>query len=875
MKGDFTRNTFKPGQHYSSVRMQQGRVQLDADWNEQVDLAAHRVETETVDAIGSCGAPMHNAGFGVVTNLTALSAEEQALLNAQGITSVPVGNFLLSPGRFYTDGILTEIEHAVLYTAQPDLPGLSPIATPGTSLAYLDVWQRHLTALEAPSIREVALGGPDTATRTRTLWQVRLMSVADGTNCLSDLAGWDTLIAGSTGSLAARAQPEETSTDPCIVPASAGFRGLQNQLYRVEIHAGGGLNAATFKWSRDNGSVVFAVEEFLDGLPTDRLRMRSLGRDNEMALRKGDWVEVLDDNNELTFTPGALVQILDIDTDDLILTLSADVSGLDLGRHPKVRRWDSGDAQVVRIPGTNNGFIALEDGVEVKFSAGSYHTGDYWLIPARTILGNPTLTETGGIEWPVDSGGNPIAQPAEGIRHHYCRLAVIVSDGTTLSVEDCRPIFPPATELVSLFYLGGDGQEAMPGQTLPQPLRAGVSNGQWPVSGARVRFHVLAGTGMLSDGVSSGADLTVLTDSDGVASVAWQLDAATLSQVVEATLQDVEGDPEHLTVHYNANLSVASQVAYSTECEGLAEADTVQEALDLLCQNAALYYVGGDGQEGLPEQELPFPLEVRLANGHWPVAGQTIVFRTADQASGILTGGGMIAQEIKVITDADGLASCTWTLGPGNRPMQVIAFWEQQADLFIHFNAIIDQDQTQAGPAIHIVDVLIAGKPLELNSINTVNMLRDGILLVLDEKIDPITLEDGLACAVTVDLPFPLNPVDVDFFNPVLAGFQPLRLNANLVLDGNGDAIRWVMGKDVDNFLFRLLARVRDLRYGQGVTAHLTLKGNFIFNEGARLYVDADAFALPPGRTPTRLRLPSGDRVRGGQFETWFQLVEG
>ena len=38
--GDFTRTTFDPTHHYSGVRMQQGRVQLDADWNEQLDIAA-------------------------------------------------------------------------------------------------------------------------------------------------------------------------------------------------------------------------------------------------------------------------------------------------------------------------------------------------------------------------------------------------------------------------------------------------------------------------------------------------------------------------------------------------------------------------------------------------------------------------------------------------------------------------------------------------------------------------------------------------------------------------------------------------------------------------------------------------------------------
>ena len=38
MKGDFSRITFDPKKHYSRVLMQQGRVQLDADWNEQAAI---------------------------------------------------------------------------------------------------------------------------------------------------------------------------------------------------------------------------------------------------------------------------------------------------------------------------------------------------------------------------------------------------------------------------------------------------------------------------------------------------------------------------------------------------------------------------------------------------------------------------------------------------------------------------------------------------------------------------------------------------------------------------------------------------------------------------------------------------------------------
>jgi len=80
----------------------------------------------------------------------------------------------VSAGRIYVDGVLCENERATRYLAQPDLPQPPVPATPGRYVVYLDVWERHLTALERPELREVALGGPDTATRTQTVWQLRL-----------------------------------------------------------------------------------------------------------------------------------------------------------------------------------------------------------------------------------------------------------------------------------------------------------------------------------------------------------------------------------------------------------------------------------------------------------------------------------------------------------------------------------------------------------------------------------------------------------------------------------------------------------------------------------------------------------------------------
>ena len=91
MKGDFTRFTFRPERHYSGVRMQQGRVQLDADWNEQVDIDAYRDRTTALDVIGRSGAPKGGGSFRVSTT----PGEE---------------DLALAPGRFYVDGILCELE---------------------------------------------------------------------------------------------------------------------------------------------------------------------------------------------------------------------------------------------------------------------------------------------------------------------------------------------------------------------------------------------------------------------------------------------------------------------------------------------------------------------------------------------------------------------------------------------------------------------------------------------------------------------------------------------------------------------------------------------------------------------------------------------
>lgn len=905
MKGDYTRNTYRPERRYTAVRLQQGRVQIDADWNEQVDIAVERVRAGTRDVIGAAGGPLPTPGFEIVADARTLPEKVVADLTKRRLLPLADGNLLIMPGRYYVDGAPVDNPAATTLAAQPDGGGTK--LADGRHLVYLDVWEQHLTYVEDERMREVALGGPDTATRTRQVWQVRTLPVGDAFHCLADDAGWNTLVAGSTGRMAARAEPATVPVDPCVVPASAGYRGLQNRLYRVEIHAGGTLATATLKWSRDNGTVLFPIDEVNVGGAATRVRLRRLGRDDELSLRVGDWVEVLDDDNEPTDTPGLLTQVADIDADDLIVTLANPVAGVDPARHAKLRRWDSAGAIRVGPPR----WIAIEDGIEVRFEAGSYRTGDYWLIPARTILGNPLLVSGNGLDWPI-AGGAPIARAPEGIVHGYARLAVVRRsvDGQVRE-HDCRSAFPALTELRQLHYVSGDGQEAMPDLTSPatriplaEPLRVGVSNGRWPVAGASVRFRLAADSlrgelvapaGATPDPGSpqSAQERTFLTAADGTAACEWRLDGHpnVPVQQVEASLLDAGGTPVHLPLVYTANLSLASRVAYDPgSCRSLESAREVQQAIDLLATLVQMHYGGGDGQEAAPGETLPRPLQVRVASACGPIVDARVFFETPD--------GGRLAETWKDAPSGD-KQYIARTNGEG----LAIAFWLPNKDgpLTQHVQARLDRGTLRVGaftaidfnghimprsqgtePGVRIAVIAIGVPPSELvmDDVYTPQALADGIRLTASEPVDlPTPPSDGLQQAVltvSVGLPYPLTKVDQTFWLPrdedmPVFGFTMLELEAKVAV--NGPLITWTPSRTCEAWLTNLLfpALKRATREVDRLLVRLTLRGNFVLGADSDLHVDGELFR---SRQPPGYALPSGDGRRGGMLELWFWLVD-
>lgn len=470
MKGDFARVTFDPALHYSQVFQQQGRVLLEADWNEQASIQLDLLRTLARDLVGPCWA----AGSSFVVTLQAHA-----------------GDWQLGAGHFYVDGILCVNESTCTLATQPHapIPDAGLIDDPPASVAlYLDVWERHLSSLEAPGVNDIALNGVDTASRSQVIWQARLLDTdaehvgaplddtraaielrlqaaatdAEKAICKQQLDDLDKLrdrlggqragddpcvllgqVLGARASYAwprMRAQlgPVEADSDPCVIAADARYRGCENQLYRVEVHQGGlagsedAPGGASFKWSRENGSVIFPVlgaasSQNADGSAQLTVTLGHLGRDQRLGLAVNDWVELIDDSYTLAQRALPLLQVGAIDATNRILTLTVPknlapyLPGADA--HPLLRRWDQ------RNDLTEQGTVALaegeaidlEDGIQITFEpGGQYATGDYWLIPAR-VGGNGTL------DWP-QTAGTAAAMKSRGM-HHRAVLGTTGDDG--------------------------------------------------------------------------------------------------------------------------------------------------------------------------------------------------------------------------------------------------------------------------------------------------------------------------------------------------------------------------------------------------------------------------------------------------------------
>jgi hypothetical protein len=312
-------------------------------------------------------------------------------------------------GHFYLDGLPLHNPADVTWVT-PAVPtgnfqfNNQNLAADDRLLVYLEAWERHITYVEDLGILEHALGGDtDTMTRGRAIGQVKLAFVPAN----FDLDAFARALASpgvATGTLDITTPPAPPNPDPCALPVQGGYTGADNRLYRFEVHTGGALGTAVIKWSRDNGSELFAV--------TNAATNAELAFASNTPLQGGDLVEILTSNSiELgdqtpalldgaatTFTPsaravGVLARLVGPNPNGAFTLTGPNGLGVVVlpahyGPFPvntlKVRRWH-GLITTTAAPVPND--VEVENGVRIALD-GTFAPGDYWQYEARTATEN-------------------------------------------------------------------------------------------------------------------------------------------------------------------------------------------------------------------------------------------------------------------------------------------------------------------------------------------------------------------------------------------------------------------------------------------------------------------------------------------------------
>ncbi|MGH7841786.1 MAG: DUF6519 domain-containing protein [Candidatus Binataceae bacterium] len=452
MGSDRARVSYDPKQHYRSVVMQQGRVTLEADWNEDETIAGEELRHETLEIVGPAGTP--DDGYRVVQTNTVPNPPFDFTVGGGG----PMGS-----GTMYVGGIRLTMDGPVQYTNQPDW--LDHFADPDwvmptsdkpavNEFIYLFVREQEVSAVEDSALRDVALGGPDTAQRTRMIQRIVRLAV-DSSDCAGGLAAAEKKKWAQKGLVfdpaAMRLNPQSTLKasfqttpvpDPCEPEAVGGYLGADNQLIRVQI-----IGSNTLVWGFDDASFLYRVDIDKRG---QTLTLQSQPVDAFHQPQANQAVEVLRSAAKLsnegyiasaTGDVQTLTAPYNPDTMQIALPTPLLPQYMDPHQTPQafLRVWQQ---QLTFTPGA-----AIElgtTGLLVTLNTASnapFHIGDYWLIAVRPSTPKQVYPESylhdqrspdgprmwacplAAIEWP-----NNILKVDDDCRKHFCNLVEACSE---------------------------------------------------------------------------------------------------------------------------------------------------------------------------------------------------------------------------------------------------------------------------------------------------------------------------------------------------------------------------------------------------------------------------------------------------------------
>jgi Family of unknown function (DUF6519) len=449
---DRARISFDPTRGYRSVVAQQGRVTLEADVNEQASIESEALRIETIDLIGPAGTPDPH-GYEV---------------------SVASGAITVAPGTMYVGGWRMVLEKTVSLAKQPewlDQPA-TPATTAGNSVVALLVIEQFISATEDQALREVALGGPDSAARTKLIQHFVEIPI-DASSCeaaeellrqsLRNTMGLVLNLATLRLDFDATLQvdPFTTSqpTDPCCPPAQGGYLGADNQLVCVTVASLG--SSPTLLWGWNNASFLYRATVVNSTAASPVLQLSPAPVDAAHSPQPGQVVEILQtttvlgdpaDGNYVAAQQGLLVTlgpgtVYDSTTKQLTLP-----SGTTLPTDPNtlfVRLWQ---AAVPFTPGQSQQLDSVS-GLTVTVTIKALPTAPLQARPFWCFAVRPNTPQ---LVYPQRYLEAP--QRPDGPRQWLCDLAIVnqkppapvsppQANGALTLVADCRKHFPPLTDV--------------------------------------------------------------------------------------------------------------------------------------------------------------------------------------------------------------------------------------------------------------------------------------------------------------------------------------------------------------------------------------------------------------------------------------------
>ncbi len=495
---DISRNTFDPKKHYASVRMQQGRVMMDDDWNENERIENEERRRTRVEVIGPFGSP--DDGFKIVN-----------LQEVDGLV-----DFLISSGTLHLGGLRLELdEEDTTYRTQEDwlgqddglypVPDLAELDEPRYDLIYVEAWQQPVSAIEDNELFEAALAGPDTSTRMRTMRRIKVFQDTGSGECFD---AWSALVKDwadtnlgqinhsheliPDAQLQVEFSEDGITDDLCAPNLAGGYLGAENTAIRVQL-----IDDQHFTWGFDNAAPLYRVQQIdsttfkLLTPPHDQHHWPLSGQTVEIL----PWSAILPNGEKVAEIAGHLSKLtVSYDPESEEITLADPVSAGfgdtwltgDADTHLYMRVWNRGSDTLspANIPFTAGSSVNLQNtGVNITITGSNLNPGQHWVVALRPETPHEAMP------WKVQVTG----MPPQGFRKYYAPLAIIRWEANNQNVEgaitrDCRKTFRPLTDLETCCTFDvGDGRHSFGDFN---DLEEAVAN--LPEEGGRI--CVLAGT---------------------------------------------------------------------------------------------------------------------------------------------------------------------------------------------------------------------------------------------------------------------------------------------------------------------------------------------------------------------------------------------